>query len=62
VKVKLFRALTGERILQAFSGRNITPVLAEVAGVLVIALIAETPFFGASFGCWSGSSDWATSS
>ena len=39
-------ALAGERILRAFNARNITPVLAVVIGVLVIALIAEVPFFG----------------
>jgi hypothetical protein len=38
--------LAGERILLALNARNVTPVLAVVVGVLLVALMGEAPVIG----------------
>ena len=55
-------ALAGERILRALNARNVAPVLAVVVGVLVIALVAEVPFFGGIVWLLVGLWVWAPSS
>src|SRR5205807_9096146 len=47
-------ALAGQRILHAINAHNVTPVLAVVVGVLIIALVTQVPVLGGIVGLLVG--------